>query len=117
MQYLLMIYANEAMEQSMPQEEMGKMFQEYFAMTERWKQSGKYKGGEALQPVATATTVRLRDGKVLTTDGPFAETAEQIGGYYLVDAANLDEAIQLAAEIPSARHGSIEIRPVMVFGN
>jgi hypothetical protein len=72
-------------------------------------------GGHALKPTATATTVRVRDGKRLTTDGPFAETKEQLGGYYLVDAADLDEALGIAAKIPGARHGSIEVRPLMIF--
>lgn len=115
MTYLLMIFGDEKLEQAMSQEEMGKLFQEYFTMTEEWKKSGNYKGGEALQPTSTATTVRVRDGKVLTTDGPFAETVEQMGGYYLVEAENLDEAIKLAGQIPSARYGSVEIRPIMVI--
>jgi len=72
-------------------------------------------GGHALKPTATATTVRVRDGKRLITDGPFAETKEQLGGYYLVEAADLDEAIGIAAKIPGARHGSIEVRPLMIF--
>jgi len=72
-------------------------------------------GGNALQPTGTATTVRVRDGKRLTTDGPFAETKEQLGGYYLVEAADLDTAINIASKIPGARHGSIEVRPIMTF--
>ncbi|MBV9880173.1 MAG: YciI family protein, partial [Gemmatirosa sp.] len=78
---------------------------------------GNFKAGDALQPSSTATTVRVRNGKTLTTDGPFAETREQLGGFYMVDAANLDEAIAIAARIPSARIGSIEVRPVMVFSS
>ena len=72
-------------------------------------------GGAALKPTNTATTIRVRDGKRLTTDGPFAETKEQLGGYYLIEAANLDEAINIAAKIPGARYGSVEVRPLMVF--
>ncbi len=74
--------------------------------------AGKFKAGDRLQPAATATTVRVRDGKTLTIDGPYAETKEQLGGYYLVEAANLDEAVAIAARIPGARFGSIEVRPV-----
>jgi hypothetical protein len=88
---------------------------EYFAFTEGIKQSGHYIGGEALQPVQTATSVRVRNGKVSTTDGPFAETKEQLGGFYLINADNLDDAIKVAAKIPSARFGTIEVRPVVDF--
>ena len=91
------------------------MMGEYFAFTNQIRESGHYVAGEALQPVATATTVRVRNGQLQTTDGPFAETREQLGGFYLVDAANLDEAIALAARIPSSRIGSIEVRPVVVY--
>jgi hypothetical protein len=88
---------------------------EYFAFTDGIRKSGHYLGGEALQPVHTATTVRIRNGKVSTTDGPFAETKEQLGGFYLINARDLNEAIQVASKIPSARLGSIEVRPVMEF--
>jgi hypothetical protein len=77
--------------------------------------AGKIKGGNALQPTGTATSVRVRDGKRMTTDGPFAETKEQLGGYYLVDAPDLDAAIEMAAKIPGARFGTIEVRPIMTF--
>jgi hypothetical protein len=77
--------------------------------------SGQHRAGDALQPVATATTVRVRNGQTVTTDGPFAETREQLGGYYLVEAKDLDEAISLAARIPAARYGSVEVRPIMVY--
>jgi hypothetical protein len=77
--------------------------------------AGTIKGGNALQPTSSATTVRVRDGKRLTTDGPFAETKEQLGGYYLIDAPDLDAAIAVAAKIPGARSGSIEVRPIMTF--
>jgi hypothetical protein len=86
--------------------------QAYAAFTEHARATGAYLGGEALEPTETATTVRVRDGQTLTTDGPFAETKEALGGYYLVDAKNLDEAIDLAARIPGAANGSIEIRPI-----
>ena len=81
--------------------------------TSRIRKNGNYIAGEALQPVSTATTVRVKNGKTLTTDGPFAETREQLGGFYLVEAKDLDEAIDLAARIPSARVGTIEVRPIM----
>ena len=84
------------------------------AFTESIRESGSYVAGDALQPTSTATTVRVRDGKTLVTDGPFAETKEQLGGYYLVDAKDMDEALKIAERIPSARYGSIEVRPVVV---
>src|SRR5262249_15700766 len=98
---------------AMSPEEGQKIFQEYGAFTQGLIQSGKHKAGDALQPTRTATTVRVRGGKVMTTDGPFAETKEQLGGVYLIEAENLDEAIRIAAKIPSARLGSIEVRPIM----
>ena len=112
MQYLLLIYENEAIAADMSPEQKGAFFNDYMEYTKSIRASGNFKAGDALQPVAKATTVRVRDGKSLTTDGPFAETREQLGGYYLVEAADLDEALELAARIPSAKHGSIEIRPV-----
>lgn len=115
MQYLCLIYDDEKLMDAMPEAERGAFFGEYMQFTADIKQSGHLRGGDALQPVSTATTVRIRDGKVTTTDGPFAETREQLGGYYLVEAKDLDEAIKIAAKIPSARYGSIEVRPIMVF--
>jgi hypothetical protein len=88
---------------------------EYFQFTDGIKKSGHYVAGEALHDVATATTVRVRGGKVSTTDGPFAETKEQLGGFYLIVAKDLNDAIQIASRIPSARMGSIEIRPIVDF--
>ncbi len=88
---------------------------DYRKFTDDIKASGKLLAADALQPVSTATTVRVRDGKTLTTDGPFAETKEQLGGFYLVEAKDLDEALAIAARIPSAKFGSIEVRPVMVW--
>jgi hypothetical protein len=113
MKYLLLIYENEADFANISEAEGTKIFQEYMDYTKGIKKSGNYIGGEALQPVATATTVRQRNGKTLTTDGPFAETKEQLGGFYLVDAKDLDEAIKLASGIPAVRNGSIEVRPIM----
>ncbi|HEV8631666.1 MAG TPA: YciI family protein [Thermoanaerobaculia bacterium] len=113
MQYLLLIYSDEAIWAAMSEAESGKVMGEYMEYTQDIHKSGNYLGGDALQPIATATTVRVRNGKTLTTDGPFAETREQLGGFYLVEAKDLDEAIALAARIPSSRVGSIEVRPIM----
>jgi len=115
MQYLLMIYENEKTWADMSPDKVAAVTGEYMAYSKDIASSGHMKAGDALQPTSTATTVRVRDGKTLTTDGPFAETREQLGGYYLIEAADLDEAIKLAARIPSARWGSVEIRPVVVF--
>jgi hypothetical protein len=89
------------------------MYGEYFKFTEEIKKSGNYIGGNPLKPTTTATTVRVRDAKKLVTDGPFAETKEQLGGYYLIEAKDLDQAISIAARIPGARFGSIEVRPIL----
>ena len=113
MKYLLLIYENEAAWATTSEEEQGQIFGEYMAYTQDIARSGKLIHGEALQPSATATSVRVEGGKTITTDGPFAETREQLGGFYLVDAENLDEAIALAARIPGARTGTIEVRPIM----
>ena len=110
MQYMLLIYQNEA--QRPGEAELGKVMQEYMAFTQDIVKAGKFKAGDPLEPTNTATTVRVREGKTLTTDGPFAETREQLGGYYIVDAKDLDEAIAIAARIPGARFGSIEVRPI-----
>ncbi|MBI3244852.1 MAG: YciI family protein [Chloroflexi bacterium] len=115
MQYLILIYSDEKADASATKEEMDAWMGEYWAYTEAIQKSGAYKGGEALQPTATATTVRVKDGKKVTTHGPFAETKEQLGGYYLIDCKNLDEAIDWAAKCPGARVGSIEVRPIMDF--
>jgi hypothetical protein len=113
MRYALLIYANEQEWAAQSEEQAQAVNQEYLAFTKDIIDRGLMKGGEALQATATATTVRVRDGDTLTTDGPFAETKDQLGGFYLVDCKDLDEAIELAARIPDARRGSIEIRPVM----
>lgn len=110
MQYMLLIYADEAIRPG--KAEMEKLMKDYMAFTQDIVKAGKFKAGDRLEPTTTATTVRVRDNKTLTTDGPFAETREQLGGYYLVEAKDLDEAIAIAARIPSARHGSVEVRPV-----
>jgi hypothetical protein len=115
MKYLCLIYENEKNWETMPPAESESIMNEYFAFTGNIQQNGKYVAGEALQPTATATTVRVRNGKVSTTDGPFAETKEQLGGFYLIDATDLNDAIQVAAKIPSARLGAIEVRPVVDF--
>jgi hypothetical protein len=116
MQYLLLIYDAEKNRADMSPDERKKFSGEYAALTQDIKQSGHLVGGNALQSVSTATTVRVRNGKLQTTDGPFAETKEQLGGYYLIEAPNLDEATKIAARIPSARFGSIEIRPIQNMG-
>lgn len=115
MKYLCLIYDEEKKLGSMSKTEGEAFMREYFAFTEAIRKSGHYLAGEALQPVRTATTVRVRQGKLSTTDGPFAETKEQLGGFYMINARDLDDAIQIAARIPSARVGSIEVRPIMEF--
>jgi hypothetical protein len=115
MQYLLMIYQNEAEYAKMDAATAQKMMEEYGVFTQGIIQSGNFKAGDRLQPTTTATTVRVRDGKTLTTDGPFAETREQLGGYYLIEAKDLDTALAIAAKIPGARMGSIEVRPIWVY--
>jgi hypothetical protein len=112
-QYLLLIYTDENAWQNMPDDERGKIVEEYFEFTSELRERGAYIGGNPLQPTTAATTVRVRDRESLVTDGPFAETKEQLGGYYLVEADSLDEALEYAAKIPGARYGSIEVRPVM----
>jgi hypothetical protein len=115
MRYLCLIYAEETKVGTMSKSEAGAFTSEYFAFTEGIRKSGHFLGGEALQPAHTATTLRMRNGKMATTDGPFAETKEQLGGFYLINARDLNEAIQVAAKIPSARLGSIEVRPIREF--
>lgn len=115
MEYLLLIYGDESGGREMSPEDMEVELKTWFAYTDWLKDKGWYVGGEALQETASATTVRERDGEVVTTDGPFAETKEQLGGYYLVDCPNLDDAIEAASRIPSVGRGSIEVRPLMKF--
>jgi hypothetical protein len=115
MQYICLIYTNEADAATFSQEQQMQEMEDYNAYTKALRDSGAYVAGEALHPIKTATTVRVRDGKTVTTDGPFAETKEQLGGYYVVNAKDLDEAIAWAAKIPSAKNGSIEVRPIVDF--
>ena len=115
MQFMLLIYDNEATWGSMPEEDRNAVMGEYFAYTEELRNAGKYVAGDALQPVSTAKSVRIREGDVSTSDGPFAETKEVLGGYYLVDVDSEDEALEWAKKIPSARFGTIEVRPIVVF--
>ena len=112
MNYLLLIYSNEAEEAALKPAQLASVMAEYTEFTKGIIQSGQFKAADRLKPTSAATTVRVRNGQVATTDGPFAETREQLGGYYLVDAKNLDEAIAIAARIPSAKYGSVEVRPV-----
>jgi hypothetical protein len=114
MQYLLLIYQNEGESAPTRPGQGEKMAEDYRTFTQAIIQSGHFKAGDALQPSSTATTVRVRQGKTLPTDGPFAETREQLIGYYLVEAKTLDEAIAIAARIPGAHTGSIEVRPIRV---
>lgn len=116
MQYLLLIYANEAEMAARSSADTQAITAEYTEFTKGIIQGGQFKGADRLKPTSTASTVRVRNGKVMTTDGPFAETREQLGGYYMVEAKNLDEAIAIAARIPGAKNGSIEVRPVWPMG-
>src|ERR1700761_3283645 len=109
MQYLLLIYSSEAEE---GRQDTSAVLAEYGTFPQGIVQSGAFKAADRLRPVADATTVRVREGKTLTTDGPFAETREQLGGYYLVEAKDLDEAVAIAAKVPTAKYGSIEVRPI-----
>ena len=112
MKYLCLVYYDEKTLDAMPESEFDAFAEEHFALDEALRRTGQCIAAEALQPVHTATTVQLRNGKLSTTDGPFAETKEQLGGFYLIEARDLNDAIQAAARIPAARLGSIEVRPV-----
>ena len=112
MKYLCLVYNDEEKLGAMSEGEFEAFSDEHVVLDEQLKKSGHSIVAEALQPAHTATTVRVRNGRLSTTDGPFAETKEQLGGYYLIEAKDLNEAIQVAARIPSARVGSIEVRPV-----
>jgi hypothetical protein len=112
MNYLLLIYANETELMGLGETGLQKVSGEYMDFTKSIVQAGNFKAGDRLKPVSTASTVRVRNGKTAITDGPFAETREQLGGYYLIEAKNLDEATAIAARVPGARFGSIEVRPV-----
>ena len=115
MRYVCLIYDEEKKIQTMSQQDSQSFMGEYFQFTEDIQKSGNYVAGEALQPVGTATTLRVRNGKLSTTDGPFMETKEQLGGFYLIEARDLNEALKIAARIPSVRTGTIEVRPVVDF--
>jgi hypothetical protein len=112
MEYLLLIYGNEAEINKMRETEQAALYQEFMGFTKSIVESKNFVAGHRLEDVATATTVRIRDGKRLVTDGPFAETREQLGGFYMIQAKDLDEALAIAERIPSARWGSIEVRPI-----
>lgn len=112
MQYMLMIYGNEKAMLSASKEVAAKMMAAYTAYTEAMKKAGVYIGGNRLKPTASATTVRAPDGKTSVVDGPFAETKEQLGGYYMIEAPDLDSALSWAARCPGAAHGAIEVRPL-----
>jgi hypothetical protein len=116
MKYLCLIYSDQAAWAQMPKAEGERVRADYMAYTQSIQKSGHYLGGNALQPTQTATTLRVRNGKLSTTDGPFAETKEQLGGYYLIEAKDLNDAIQVASKIPGAALGSIEVRPIMSVG-
>ena len=116
MKYICLIYTSEADSMKMTEEERNAEFAEYMAYGPIIQDAGVSTGlGEALLPTTMATTVRVRDGKTITTDGPFAETKEQLGGFYLLDCKDIDEALKYAAMIPGAKKGSIEVRPLMTF--
>jgi hypothetical protein len=116
MNYLLLIYGNEAEFMALGEDKLKKMSDEYTEFTKSIVQAGNFKAGDRLKPASTASTVRVRNGKTAITDGPFAETREQLGGYYLIEAKNLDEATAIASRIPGARLGSIEVRPIWPLG-
>jgi hypothetical protein len=113
MKYLCLVYIEEKQLDALPKSELDALIDESLDYDEALRKSGHYRGSDALQPVQTATTVRVRDGKVSTTDGPFAETKEQLGGFILIEARDLNDAIRVASKIPPARLGSIEVRPIM----
>src|SRR5215210_3809110 len=115
MQYMLLIYDNEGQQRSMSEEDRSAIMREYMSYTQALRDAGKLVAGDALHPTQKAKSVRLRDGELGTTDGPFAETKEQLGGYYLIDVESEDEALEWASKIPAARSGTIEVRPVVVF--
>jgi hypothetical protein len=117
MRYLLLIYQNEAEHAQLSQEKLGAEMGAYMAFTEEVQQRGVLLSAEGLLPIDTATTVRVRGGKAFTTDGPFAETKEQLRGYYLLNCQDLDEALAIAPKIPAANYGAIEIRPIREFNS
>lgn len=114
MQYMLLIYSEPGDRDVFSDEEVEAMYEEYFALSRRLREQGKLVGSHELQPSSTAKSVEVRDGETTTTDGPFAETKEVLGGYYLIEAVSIDEAIEWATQIPSVRYGRVEIRPVVM---
>ena len=115
MRYLALIYHQEADKARMSGSDAGQLMNDYMGCGEEIRKAGVFRGGDALQPTTTATTVRVRNDEVLTTDGPFAETKEQLGGFCMLDCEDLDEALKYAAMIPDARNGSVEVRPILEF--
>ncbi len=115
MRYIMLIYLNEAEEAKVPPDEQIGILKQYFAFSDETQAKGIYEAGEPLEPTSVATTVRVRNGERLTTDGPFAETKEQLGGFYILDCEDLDQALEYAAKIPAALSGSIEVRPIMAL--
>jgi hypothetical protein len=113
-QYLLLIYDDESTWAEMPEADRNAVYAEYTAFTNALRESGALVGANQLQPTGTATSMRIRDDEQLVTDGPFAETKEALGGYYLIDVETIDEALEWAAKIPSARYGTIEVRPIVM---
>ena len=114
MRYICLIYDDESQYAKMSEAEGARIMQEYFQFTDDIVKSGHHRAGDALQPSTTATTIRTKNGKVITTDGPFVETKEQLGGFYIIEAANLDEALKIARRIPAATHGgAVEVRPIL----
>jgi hypothetical protein len=117
MRYMLLIYGDETARTKMSEQEGRAMFKQYEEFTESIRRTGAFQAGEPLQPTSTASTVRMKNGRTMTTDGPFAETKEQLGGYYIVEAKNLDEALSIAARVPSVQiGGAVEVRPIMELG-
>ena len=115
MRYMCLIYNDETQETARPEAEQAEVLERYFAFTNEVREAGVMERGDPLMPTDTATTVRVRDGRITNTDGPFAETKEQLGGYYILDCENLDQALGYAAKIPGASYGCIEVRPIMDF--
>jgi hypothetical protein len=115
MRYMMLIYTDENIEAQRAPAENETYMAGYYAFTNEVRERGVFLNGDALQPTTTATTVRVHNGKIVATDGPFAETKEQLGGFYILECKDLDEAIELAAKIPAAKEGSVEIRPILEF--
>src|SRR5258708_7943789 len=115
MKYLCLVYQEEKQEANVPRDQIEQAKKDYWAFAEDIKKSGHYIGSNGLQHTDAATTVRMRNGKLSTTDGPYVETKEQLGGYYLINAKDLNDAVQVASRIPGAKHGTVEVRPIMEF--